>query len=214
MCIIAVKRGSPPESLKRGVSMGKEYEMKYALTEPQARSLLELLQAEPCRELHMETTYYDTPGGALSARRITLRRRMENNVSVCTVKTPLDGFGRGEWETQAPCVEDAMDTLFSQSCPELLPLVRQEGVVPVCGARFTRICRTMVSHGACTELALDRGVLLGGGKEQPLLEFEVELKSGAVTDGMAAAEELARTYGLKPEPLSKFRRALTLAKGE
>ena len=61
------------------------------------------------------------------------------------------------------------------------------------------------------ELALDRGVLLGGGKELPFAEAEVELKQGRDGDAVAFATELAARFGLIPEPKSKLRRALSLA---
>ena len=64
------------------------------------------------------------------------------------------------------------------------------------------------------ELALDQGCLMGGGKEIPLCEVEVELKSGDEAGAVAFARQLARDYGLQPEENSKFRRALALAKGE
>ena len=64
----------------------------------------------------------------------------------------------------------------------------------------------------CTlELALDRGVLLGGNQEEPLCEVEVELKSGPEAAAVAFAALLADKFGLIPEEKSKFRRALALA---
>ena len=64
------------------------------------------------------------------------------------------------------------------------------------------------------ELALDRGVLLGGGREVALCEVEVELKDGQPEAAVAFAQELAEKFGLRPEQKSKFRRALALAEGE
>ena len=68
--------------------------------------------------------------------------------------------------------------------------------------------------GSLLELALDRGVLTGGGREIPLCEVEVELKSGSREAVLAFAKELAQRFDLAPETRSKFRRALALAKGE
>jgi hypothetical protein len=67
---------------------------------------------------------------------------------------------------------------------------------------------------AVVELALDTGVLLGGSREQPLCEVEVELKSGEPEKAVAFAEAMAKEFGLRSERKSKFRRALALAKGE
>ena len=64
------------------------------------------------------------------------------------------------------------------------------------------------------EVALDRGILTGGGREIPLCEAEVELKSGFDADADRYAADLAQTYGLIPESKSKFRRAMDLVQGE
>ena len=63
------------------------------------------------------------------------------------------------------------------------------------------------------ELAIDSGILLGGGKEAPLCEVELELKSGDPKAMTAFMEQVAAQYGLVPEPHSKFRRAKALAEG-
>ena len=193
--------------------MGKEFELKYAAT---ADRLLKIRQTLP-GEYHaiaMETTYYDTPEGALSARKLTLRRRFENGISICTLKTPATGFGRNEWELRCDGIEQAIPELCKLSAlPELLTLTAG-GVVPVCGARFTRLTN-MIHQGSCSlELALDQGILFGGSREQAFAEVEVELKSGTEAEATVYADNLAQQFELTPEPSSKFRRALALAKGE
>ena len=69
---------------------------------------------------NMETTYYDTPSGALSARRWTLRRRKENGVSVCALKTPGEGFGHGEWEVCCEKIEKAVGPMLGKGAPKEL----------------------------------------------------------------------------------------------
>ena len=85
---------------------------------------------------------------------------------------------------------------------------------PVCGARFTRLAGLIDAPGCSVELALDDGFLLGGGKEQPLCEVEVELKSGSEDAAAAFAMVLAQEYGLRPETRSKIARAMALAQAE
>ena len=63
-------------------------------------------------------------------------------------------------------------------------------------------------------LALDEGCLTGGGREMPLLEVEVEVKSGSEEAATTFARQLAEEYGLTVERKSKYRRALGLARGE
>lgn len=193
--------------------MSIEYEMKFRGTPEQQDRLRREIPGEETT-LSMETTYYDTPSGAMSARRYTLRRRMENDISVCTLKTPAKGQGRQEYELEAPDIQTAIPILCKLSGLEDLPALLMEGVQPVCGAQFTRIAKTITLDDCVVELALDRGILTGGGKEIPLCEVEVELKAGSQTGAYAYAMALAGQYGLQPEPLSKFRRAQMLAEGE
>lgn len=193
--------------------MGIEFELKFSATPAQQEQIRQAFPL-PYRSIRMQTTYYDTADGALSARHITLRRRMENEASVCTVKTPIAGLGRGEWECLCENIEDAIPMLCKLSASRELIYLTAPGVEPICGARFTRQAGLLEYQNAQLELALDCGVLYGGGREMDLCEIEVELKSGEPDSAIAFARELAARYGLHSEKKSKFRRALALAKGE
>ena len=285
------------------MAMGVEFELKFRATPEQLDKVEQGISGER-QVIEMETTYYDTPDGALSQRKYTLRRRMENGVSVCTLKTPVvegNGFlatlemteeetipsgerwerrrgriqrpervaavsrcqgapstqadaghrnrtgkeridthhargvtgdspeewnaegsvpytrndtpGRREFEVNCDSIEKAIPELCKLSGVGLTALTAG-GVAPVCGARFTRVASTLELPECTVELALDRGVLLGGGREIPLYEMEVELKSGSREAAALYAMALAQTYGMKSEKHSKFRRALDLARGE
>ncbi len=193
--------------------MGIEYELKFAATREQ--------QAQIHREFpgdsvtyQMETTYYDTPAGSFSARQCTLRRRMENHISVCTLKAPSGPDSRKEWEVECDSIENAISLLVQHGAdPELLALA-EEGLVPVCGAKFTRIAKTLNILDGTLELALDAGILTGGGTEIPLCEVEVEQKTCPKAVCEAFANALRQQYDLIPEPRSKFARAHALYKGE
>ncbi|MBE6920487.1 MAG: CYTH domain-containing protein [Ruminococcaceae bacterium] len=189
--------------------MGREFELKYKATAQALRQIRALWQG--WEEISMETTYFDTPEGALSAKHCTLRRRMENGISVCTMKTPISGFGRGEWDVQAAWSGETVAELFAKAGQEPIPF---ESLTAVCGARFTRLAKTVELPGCTVEIALDEGVLLGGGREIPLCELEVELKAGTEDAAIAWAQHLAEKFGLQAESQSKFRRASLLAKGE
>lgn len=192
--------------------MGVELELKYKADEAALQSINAAFP-EPGVTLQMETVYYDTPDGALSARHYTLRKRLENGVNVCTLKTPAKQ-GRNEWETECDNIQDAVPVLCKLGGPEELSSLTQAGLVPVCGAKFTRIAKTVQLPDAVVELALDRGVLTGGDKALPFYEVEAELKSGSEASLMVFAQALAQRFSLKPEPKSKFRRSLDLSKGE
>ncbi len=188
--------------------MGREFELKFAAT----REAFDAIAGRwtDWAVIQMETTYYDTPDQALSQRHITLRRRMENGVSVCTVKTPAGSIARGEWELECGSIHTAIPELQKLGCPENLQELTKSGLEAVCGARFTRRATKIRLAQGDVELALDEGVLLAGEKTLPLREVEVELKSGSEDAAVVFAKALAAQYGLAVERESKFRRAQKL----
>ena len=189
--------------------MGAEYELKFQADPEVVQSVYTTFPAR-WQTVQMETTYYDTRDGSLSQRRWTLRCRLENNVRVCTLKTPGIGIERGEWEVTCDSIERAIPELCKLSgCQELADLCK-EGLVVSCGAKFSRRAGIFTLRDAVMELALDEGLLLGGGKEIPLCELEVELKEGSRESMERFAAELASLYNLHAEEKSKFARALAL----
>ena len=188
--------------------MGLEFELKYTAASDTLRTLAS--EFGDFASISMETTYFDTADRRLSAQKMTLRRRFENGVSVCTLKTPAASYGRGEWDAQADWSEEAVRQLFDKAGQPPVPF---EALTPVCGAKFTRLAKTVELPDCILELALDEGILFGGGKEIPLCEVEVELKEGAQEAVIRWALALANLHGLTAENASKFKRALALAEG-
>ena len=191
--------------------MGAEYELKFQADPEVVQSVYTTFPAR-WQTVQMETTYYDTRDGSLSQRRWTLRRRLENGSSVCTLKTPGIHNTRGEWETENDSIEAAISELCKLGGPAELESLCAEGLVSVCGARFTRKAGLFTLRECTVEIALDEGVLLGGSRELPLCELEVELKEGSREAAEVFARELADIYNLQAEEKSKFARALALYK--
>ena len=194
--------------------MGQELELKYRAT-PEALAAIRDAFPGDYTEIRMETTYYDAPDGALSARRWTLRCRRENDAYVCTLKTPTADPGiRGEWELECDDIERAIPALAEASgLGELLTLTAG-GVIPTCGARFTRLALPVALESGMAELALDQGVLLNGARELPFAEMELELKSGDSGGLKALAQVIAHKFALEYERKSKFARAKLLGMEE
>lgn len=117
--------------------MGMEFELKYA-ADPAVQEAVRQAYPGQWRAIAMETTYYDTPAGDLSARCYTLRRRLENGVSICTFKTPAGAAGRGEWECACDSILDAVAQLQALGGPREVLALTKTGLIPICGARFTR----------------------------------------------------------------------------
>ena len=192
--------------------MGREFELKYSCSAEDFEALKAAY--EGFTTIEMETTYYDTFDAKLNNRHWTLRRRYENGLSVCTLKTPDPTGGRSEWEVEAPGIITAIPMLCRMGAPMELMALTVSGLQEVCGAKFTRLALQLEVPGAKVELALDKGKLFGGGREKALQEVEVELKEGADNAAIAFARLLEEQYHLTPEKRSKYNRALGLAMGE
>ena len=191
--------------------MGREFELKFRADSDTIAAIREKFgEFSP---ISMETTYYDTADLKLAFHHWTLRRRMENGVSVCTFKRPGGDGSRSEWEVEAASIMEGVMKLCQAGADWELMRCVAGGVQPVCGAKFTRLAKTLELDDCAVELALDQGVLMGAGKEIPLCEVEVELKSGEDSAAIAFAQSLAREFSLAVEKKSKFARALALAMG-
>ena len=189
--------------------MGREFELKYRADAAVISAIREKYGA--FTSISMETTYYDTPDLKLAFHHWTLRRRMENGVSVCTFKRPMENGGRGEWEVECPNIMEGVMQLCQSGADWELMRACASGLIPLCGAKFTRLAKTLQVPGGTVELALDQGILTGGSRERRFWEVEVELKSGSEAAAVAYAKALANRYGLRRESKSKYRRALDLA---
>ena len=192
--------------------MGREFELKFRLTRQQYTAIRAAFPT--LAPIDMETTYYDTPDGALRRRKWMLRRRLENKTAICTLKTPLPDGSRGEWECIADTINAGCARLILLDAPIVLADLASVGLQAVCGARFTRFAAEVPTADGIAELALDSGILFSGSREIPLCEVEIELKTGSDTAAQALADQIAAEFGLTEEPRSKFQRASALTKGE
>ena len=148
----------------------------------------------------MQTTYYDTEDGALEKNRWMLRLRTENDRSVVTMKTPGTGHTRGEWECESAYLDEALPKLAALGAPDEIRALQADALLPVCGAKFTRITAELTLDGG-TRCAVcgDVGELTGGGKKQLLCELELELTEGEVV----LLEQLKVDSGLAVKAVDK-----------
>lgn len=198
--------------------MATELELKLAVPSPALLEQIifdkELAQVRQgyYRLIDMATVYYDTPNGELSKKRWTLRLRQENERLVVTVKTPGPGRARGEFEWEAASVLEAIPHLVEQGAPQELLTFAEKPLVPICAAQFTRReAELAFGDGTKCTFCGDVGMLMGGDKQEPLCEVELELKTGDFETLEAFGQELCERFGLKEEPKSKFARAAVLA---
>lgn len=198
--------------------MGKETEYKLAVGDLQlldcilcSRMVTEKLCA-PYAYIRMRTTYYDTEDGFLEKRRWMLRLRTEDGRSVVTMKTPGEGYTRGEWEVESEYLDEALSKLAALGAPQELASLQPDALAPICGASFTRITAELrLTDDTACMICGDVGDLTGGGRTALLCELELELKQGNEAALTAFAQELMDTYCLSEQPLSKLQRARALA---
>ena len=192
--------------------MGKEIESKFVCS---AETFEAIKAAYPnASPIEMETTYYATFDGMLNNLLWTLRTRLENGVSVCTLKTPGDKKNpdvRNEWELEGDNLMRAIPELVKMGAPIQLMELSISGLMQVCGAKFTRLAQKIEYEGTLLELALDKGVLIGGHLTEPIQEVEVELKDGSEEGMNAFIAQLREKFELTPEKKSKYKRAMALA---
>ena len=193
--------------------MATELELKFYANTEVFNNVLSAFSGN-YEKFQMETTYFDTPQKAFSARKMTLRRRFENGISVYALKTPLPGNARGEWEVNAERWDQAIPQLLAGGAPSVLEELAKEGLTPICGAKFTRLALPLKEKDFSAEIALDEGILTGNGKSLPLCELEIELKEGDAEAFLTWGRAFAALYGLTECKESKFRRAISLCAGE
>ncbi len=201
--------------------MATEFEIKFRIHDLQ---LLDCILCDPLvtgkmqgpyQYVKMQTTYYDTESGALSARKWMLRLRQENEESVVTMKTPAQGYARGEWECREQYLDDAVKKLVAAGAPQELKEIAKEGWISVCGAQFTRITQTLrLPGGTSCAICGDIGHLTGSGKKREMCELELELTEGEQAELLGFAAQLKEKYHLEEEEKSKFVRAKELAQAK
>jgi inorganic triphosphatase YgiF len=169
------------------------------------------------RQETLEARYYDTPSHSLQKARLAFRIRQEGGVWLATVKDGgLNSGGlhqRAEWtvplsEPRAT-IEAFMDTPIG---PALADAVGEEELTAMFATRFERqMINVHTPDGSIIELAADRGEISAGDGQSPILEIELELKSGCIGSLLQIGAALAEEFPLLPEWRSKYFRALQLA---
>jgi inorganic triphosphatase YgiF len=187
--------------------MAQETEIKLALFARDLSRLLAhpLLAAQEPQRQRLLNTYFDTPDLALMRQRIAVRERRVGRRTLLTVKTAGASAGglsrRGEWEgpTQAGALDFSSlvdDAALARALTGLKPRL-----VPVFRTDFRRRSWQLNHGGAHIEVALDEGRITTrpagqrGTRQEPILELELELKSGPVD----ALLDLAHTLALGPQ---------------
>lgn len=205
--------------------MSTETELKILLDEPGLRALrrnpaLAAMAAGPSARQTLHARYFDTPDAALGSARIALRLRREGRNWVQTVKAgreAIAGLMRvSEVSCPAPGGRLVLDAIPDEALREAVLTAAGGGALEVrFETRMRREVHLLSSPlGGIVEVALDRGDIVAGEATAPLIEAELELKSGDPRDLYAVAEALFPTGPLRFSRRSKAARGAALARGE
>lgn len=193
-----------------------EIELKLALAGDQAarlRRLAELRAVRPARQ-RLFSLYLDTPDFDLFGRGIALRLRRVGFHWVQTLKARAGTGGlltrRPEWEVQVTGNRPDLSVL-PEEARALISAEWRDRLAPAFETDFVRLA-WLLRHGESEiEVALDRGAIRSGGRELPISEVELELKSGRLDDLFTLAEGWLDTLPFQLEPRSKAQRGYQLA---
>jgi inorganic triphosphatase YgiF len=161
-------------------------------------------------------TYLDTKGHRILAAGYSCRRRVTREGIAITLKTLGGAEGavhhRGEWELNMAASRPPVDWPDSPVRDLVLQLIGPEPLLTFFELRQTRVIRVLKQdEKPVAELSLDRVSLITDDREQVYLALEVELLPQSPEDTLTAiVGYLQDGWHLKPEPLSKFERALHL----
>jgi triphosphatase len=205
--------------------MGIEREIKLTLPADQVSAATRWFVARTGtagRPVELANIYFDTPELTLARSKSALRLRHTPDGWLQTFKTAGNAssgmHSRHEWEMPVAgealeidallqvCDEPTVAAALRAAAPDLIELFR---------TNFTRTLWQLASHGATIEAAIDQGNVLatvnGEARQAPILEIELELKSGEEAALHALAEELGQhVQGLAPDDVSKAQRGYRL----
>ena len=197
----------------------REYELKFRLEPGDAGRLAAhpiLAAAMPERNVSaIVSTYFDTPDGALQARRLSLRVRRAADGTIHTLKRAGGSFvDRDEWERADPAGTPAVTWLRETPAGAIF---RKTRIARTLGPRFTvAVTRTRIlirGKDSLIEGALDQGTIRTATRTLPVDEFELELKRGRPEAVRALARSLATALPLTLSLASKAERGSGLAEG-
>lgn len=178
--------------------MPSEIELKLELSAEAAEQAAALpWLGGPAKKETLVSVYFDTAKRKLHAHGVSLRVRHQGDRRVQTIKVENTGrrgaFGRDQWEHDIAC--DRPDLRFAAGTA-LANLGRRKlkrKLRPVFKTVIERTATRIHCERAALEFALDRGLIQGGGRRQPVNEIELEIDEGDPSALAAIAERLARS---------------------
>ncbi|MFQ5342683.1 MAG: CHAD domain-containing protein [Anaerolineae bacterium] len=197
-----------------------EIEAKFALPDMDAFKRLQTLDMlagfalseVQVRQVH--DTFLDTADRQILAAGHVCRRREQDGEVVMSLKrfTSTDGaiHRREELQETLPAYRPPAEWPAGPLREKVLELIGDAPLIPLFDLQQTRIVRPLTrGQRLVAELSLDRVTMTGADRRQAYSELEVELaEEGTEHDLATIVAHLEVEWALRPEPRSKFERAL------
>lgn len=188
-----------------------EVELKFEIStndvdKLQASNLL----GDPKATIEQRSIYFDTEDHRLFGAGFTLRIRRSGEVRVQTVKATganASLFARGEWETTVETDSPVIDHT-NPLLNEFGPLA--SALSPLFEISIKRRVWNMVENGSMIEVVVDQGLVVEGGRHEPICELELELKDGDPNDLFLLARKVEAVAPMKFGVWSKAERGYRL----
>lgn len=199
--------------------MAEELEFKLAI-DPRAVAAFWIVLRErfpglkPVRST-LFSAYYDTPDGHLRQHGVALRLRRDRGRWIQTIKRAGETAGglhrRLEHEVEVAAQLPSFSAMTDAGVDDIVLPVREDLRV----AFTTEFDRTAaIVHpdaGTAIEIALDRGAVIAGARQDPICEVELELKSGTPQALFDLARWMAQALPVRLDDRSKAQRGYALA---
>lgn len=202
------------------MAASREIELKFEVRLDDLTALRRhsLLEKAPRDEKRQTSIYFDTGDCKFRDAGVTLRVRYSDGQYTQTVKatglTTSGLFDRGEWETPLETNVPDLDVV------KKIPLGSRVHKT-LCDAAILPVFETVVDRSAWhvadgkdeIELVLDRGEVVAPAASAPIMEIELELKSGSTARLFDLARELNGSVPLRLGVLTKGERGYRLLDG-
>ena len=197
-----------------------EQEYKWLISEEKIKNIInsEFVAQYIINELKidMEAIYYDDINGTIKKIRGALRKRKQNEDSICCLKIEQKSDNnckkRKEYEIKEDNIYKALEQFPNIGAPrELCEKIRKEELIELCILKFYRNAYELkIKENCILELSVDKGMMIRGEKKQNFIEIELEFKTGDEKNFHTYANKLEHKFDLKIQPLSKIARAMNL----
>lgn len=167
-------------------------------------------------KINMEAIYYDDINESIKKIRGALRKRKQNEDSICCLKIEQKSDNnckkRKEYEIKEDNIYQALEQFPNIGAPrDLCEKMRKKELIELCRFKFYRNAYELQIKENCkVELSFDKGIMIREEKKQDFMEIELEFKSGDEKSFHTYANELENEFNLKIQPLSKIARAMNL----